>query len=75
LPFGEDFSDSAGITLAFFFTTTPLSVFLMSFFGATGGLGFAAVLEADAVMDAVALFAAAEVLAATALHNPNHCKR
>lgn len=47
----------------------------MSFFGATGGLGFAAVLEADAVMDAVALFAAAEVLAATALHNPNHCKR
>ena len=71
LSFAEDLSESAGTIFAFFLTTTPLRVFLMSFFGATEGLGFAAALEADAVMDAVAMFAAAEVLAATALHNPN----
>lgn len=45
----------------------------MSFFVATEGLGFAAEFDADAVMDAVAVFAAADVLAATALHNPGHC--
>jgi hypothetical protein len=73
LPFAEGFSDST--TFAFFLTTTPFSVFLMSFFGATEGLGFAAALDVDAVMDAVALLAAAEVLAATALHNPDHCKQ
>jgi hypothetical protein len=70
LPFADDFPASAGTGTGFIFflTTTPLRVFLISFFGATEGLGFAAALDADAVMDAAAIFAAADVLAATALH-------
>lgn len=66
LSFAEDFSDSAGIGFAFFLTTMPLRVFLISFFAPDEGLGFAGALDAVTVMDAAAEFAA-EVLAATAL--------
>lgn len=69
--FTEDFG---GTIFAFFLTTTPLRVFLISFFTVTEGLAFVSAADDEVVLEVVAVFAA-EVLAATALYIEVDCEK